>query len=432
MSRTRGNGFYHSITRQIRRSRKAVTILFTDVEGSTRHWDSRGDVEGRLMIDLHNRLVYPVIKRHRGKIIKTIGDAIMASFKSPENGLRASIGIQQILDRRRKEDKTFRLKVRIGVHTGQALVEHKDVFGDTVNVAARMESYGKGNEICVSGGTASKVGKKAFGLVRKGAFVPKGKRKAVTIYKCQWKQYPSLIDGIKEGGFLPVVMRQKFEIFVYSLASLGILYFLFLKYVRYVFVDAESLALLALNPQLILDIHIGIPIGLGAVAVASLLLLTRMKTIPHVALSLLKGGFGFALAFLLFFVPTDYFHFDFSPTLKQNLYQSHHLFVKVLEDVTGVRQAPAKNAPIIRTVNKGNILLLADVAVRGGVTWNKVLVDKRKYGWIPRIVPAKIGVPKTRLTIAHKFYFRYRDLYALIAGVMGFMWGTLSFRIRPA
>ena len=87
-----------------------------------------------------------------------------------------------------------------------------------------MESYGKGDEICVSGGTASKVSKKAFGLVRKGAFVPKGKRKEVTIYKCRWKQYPSLIDGIKEGGVLPVVMRQKFEIFVYSLASLGILY----------------------------------------------------------------------------------------------------------------------------------------------------------------------------------------------------------------
>ena len=104
--------------------------------------------------------------------------------------------------------------------------------------------------------------------------MPKGKRKEVTIYKCRWKQYPSLIDGIKEGGVLPVVMRQKFEIFVYSLASLGILYFLFLKYVRYVFADAESLALLALNPQLILDIHIGVPIGLGVVAVAALLVLT--------------------------------------------------------------------------------------------------------------------------------------------------------------
>ena len=214
-------------------------------------------------------------------------------------------------------------------------------------------------------------------------------------------------------------------------SRLGILYFLFLKYVRYVFADAESLALLALNPQLILDIHIGVPIGLGVVAVAAFLVLTQMKTFPHVALRLLKGGFGFALVFLLFFVPTNYSHFDFSPTLSGKIYQSHHLFVEVLEDDTGVCQAPSKTSPIIRTVNNRNILLLADVAVRGGITWNKVLADKRKYGWIPRIIPAKIGVPEKRLTIAHKFYFRYRDLYALIAGLIGFIWGVQSFRIRP-
>lgn len=307
--------FYKSVIRQIRRSSKPVTILFTDVEGSTRYWDTHGDIKGRLMIDLHNRLIYPVIKRHRGKVIKNIGDAIMASFKSPENALKASIGIQQILEQRRKEDKSFRMKVRIGVHTGKALVEHKDVFGDTVNVAARVENFGKGDEICVSGGTASKLSKKDFGLVRKGIFVPKGKHKEVTIYICQWQKYPSLIDDIKEGDFLPVVRRQKFELLAYSLAGLGILYFLFLKYLRYVLADMESVALLTLNPQLILDIHSAIPIALGVVAITAVLLLTRLKTIPHFALSFLKGGFGFAIAFLLFFLPTNYFHFDFSLTV---------------------------------------------------------------------------------------------------------------------
>ncbi|MCK5551564.1 MAG: adenylate/guanylate cyclase domain-containing protein, partial [Deltaproteobacteria bacterium] len=112
MADPREKSFYKSIIRQIRRSRKTVTILFTDVEGSTRYWDSVGDTKGRLMIDLHNRLIYPVIKRHRGRIVKTIGDSIMASFKSPENALRASIGIQQILQQRRKGDRSFRLKVR--------------------------------------------------------------------------------------------------------------------------------------------------------------------------------------------------------------------------------------------------------------------------------------------------------------------------------
>lgn len=83
MPDTPEKGFYKSIMRQIRRSRRTVTILFTDVEGSTRYFDTQGDTKARLMIDVHNRLIYPVIKRYRGKVVKTIGDAVMASFKSP-------------------------------------------------------------------------------------------------------------------------------------------------------------------------------------------------------------------------------------------------------------------------------------------------------------------------------------------------------------
>ncbi len=432
MPDTPEKGYYKSIMRQIRRSRRTVTILFTDVEGSTRYFEAQGDTRARLMIDLHNRLIYPVIKRYRGKVVKTIGDGVMVTFKSPGNALRASIGIQQILQQRRKEDKSFRLKVRIGIHTGKALVEDKDVFGDAVNVPARVESYGKGGEIYVSGGTASNVSKKSFSLVRKGSFVPKGKRRSVTIYRLPWKKYPSLIDGIREGGLLPVVERQKFEVLLYSHASLDILYFLFLEYFRYLFADFESLALLFLNPRLILEIHIAIPIGLGALAVAALLLLIRLKTIPHVALGLLKGWFGFAIGFFLFFVLTHYSQLEIGLGWNERLYQSRHLFVEVQEDGTSVHKRPSENAPIVRRVNEGDILLLADVAERKGMKWNKVLVGKGKYGWIPRIVPAKFGVPEKRITVAHKFSVRNRDLYALIAGLLGFIWGAVSFRIRPA
>jgi class 3 adenylate cyclase len=77
----------NSIVRQIHRSRRPVTILFTDIEDSTRYWDTYGDVKGRLMVDQHNRLTFPVVKRFGGRIIKTIGDAIMASFKDPEDAV---------------------------------------------------------------------------------------------------------------------------------------------------------------------------------------------------------------------------------------------------------------------------------------------------------------------------------------------------------
>ena len=54
-----------------------------------------------------------------------------------------------------------------------------------------------------------------------------------------------------------------------------------------------------------------------------------------------------------------------------------------------------------------------------------------RYGWIERVTPPKVGVPSKRVTWADKFYFYSRDLYALIAGLLGFVWGWLNFRIKP-
>ena len=179
----------NSIIRQIHRSRKPVTILFTDIEDSTRYWDTHGDVKGRLMVDQHNRLTFPVVKRFGGKIIKTIGDAIMASFKDPDDAIKAAIGIQQVLHLMREKDRSFGLKVRIGLHTGHAIVEDNDVFGNVVNVAARVESKAKGNEILLSKTTFAKLNKLNLRLTRKGAtlyeeLIPRLLRKEQEILSC--------------------------------------------------------------------------------------------------------------------------------------------------------------------------------------------------------------------------------------------------------
>ena len=85
------------------------------------------------MLDLHNKLMFPVIRWFRGTVTKTIGDSIMASFKSPEDALRAAIGMQQMLKKRKKEDKDLDIKIRIGMHTCQAIVEKGDVYaGDPI------------------------------------------------------------------------------------------------------------------------------------------------------------------------------------------------------------------------------------------------------------------------------------------------------------
>jgi hypothetical protein len=157
----------------------------------------------------------------------------------------------------------------------------------------------------------------------------------------------------------------------------------------------------------------------------------------------LKGGFGFALLFI-----ASYFALQHVPAdsirvgdlgridvrmlmLDKSLHQSRHLFVEVLEDDTPVYERPNTAAAKLKRLNAGYLLLLADVETRGGYEWNKVLIAPRRYGWMQRLTPPRIGVPSRRVSWAGKFYFYYRDLYALLAGLLGFIWGWLNFRIKP-
>ncbi len=422
--------FYKSLISEIRRSRRPVTIMFTDVEGSTHYWDAHGDVKGRLMVDLHNRLICPVITRYRGKVVKHVGDAIMASFTSPGNALKAAIGIQQILHQRRSKEGSLLPKVRVGVHTGKALVESDDVFGDMVNVAARVGDYAKGCEICVSGSTAAKVKKKAFKLAKTGSFLPKGKRKPITIYECQWRAHPSLIDDVDERRPLPLIRRQKLELAGYFLAAMGVFYFLCHRYARHLALDNERLAVLA---RKLWAANLSISLVLAAVAAAALgLLVWRKARSSQLPFRILKGGFGFAVAFTLFYLPAEFLPLDIGPKWDEEIDGARHPFVRVEQDEVGVHQEPVQTSPTVGRANAGDILILATVADKGKRSWFKVLLDRDVYGWIPEEVPPTIGEPGRRLATITEFSFKYRDLYALAAGLLGFLWGALSFRIRPA
>jgi adenylate cyclase len=117
--------------------RRALTILFADVSGSTRLFETRGDEVARRLIGNILVALAEVAARHGGRVVKTIGDEIMCTFPGPLHGLLAATDMQ----RRIKNDPEFardNLAIRIGLHHGDALLENGDVFGDAVNTAARM------------------------------------------------------------------------------------------------------------------------------------------------------------------------------------------------------------------------------------------------------------------------------------------------------
>jgi WD40 repeat protein/serine/threonine protein kinase/class 3 adenylate cyclase len=167
-----------------------LTIFFTDLKGSTEYFDRKGDVDGLLRIEKHNQLLFPVIQEEGGRIIKTIGDSIMALFENPMAGVRAAERMQRLLFNY-NQDKSDReqIHISIGLNTGKGFIKEKDVFGKVVNIAARIESMTGPDEILISESTHRSIqaGQRFRSLFLKKARL-KGIEKKIGIYKVFFRE----------------------------------------------------------------------------------------------------------------------------------------------------------------------------------------------------------------------------------------------------
>lgn len=121
-----------------------VTIVFTDLEGSTRHTATLGDERWSEFITRHFRTIERIATGNDGVLVKTLGDGAMLAFGSVRAALRTAVGIREAA----AED--LGPPIRIGVNTGEALTQEDDYFGQTVNVAARIAAAASPGEILVS------------------------------------------------------------------------------------------------------------------------------------------------------------------------------------------------------------------------------------------------------------------------------------------
>lgn len=169
---------------------KQITIMFTDIKGSTSYYEARGDIDGRVMVHRHNEIVLPAIKDNGGTVLKTIGDAIMSVYDEPHAGVKAAIDIQQRLykyNRGRQEKE--QIHVRVGLNYGTGLVEKNDVYGDVVNVASRVESLAGADEILVTDDLYRKVKNSDDFIFRYAETTGvKGKKEPLKVYRVVWHE----------------------------------------------------------------------------------------------------------------------------------------------------------------------------------------------------------------------------------------------------
>src|ERR1700749_269270 len=120
-----------------------VTFLFTDVEGSTRRWESDAQAM-RAALVVHDKVLRTAIEAHGGWLFKHTGDGVCAAFASPRSAVDAAVAAQRELE----------LPVRMGLATGEAKLRDGDCFGTVLNRAARVMAAGHGGQILLAESTA--------------------------------------------------------------------------------------------------------------------------------------------------------------------------------------------------------------------------------------------------------------------------------------
>ncbi|TRC92325.1 adenylate/guanylate cyclase domain-containing protein [Mesorhizobium sp. WSM4303] len=133
---------------------RQITFLFTDLKGSTAMYERLGDLNAYALVREHFALVNAAVQQHSGAVVKTIGDAVMAVFSRPSDAISAALNIFEEIDRFNGDHDGPGIILKIGAHCGPSIAvtlnDNLDYFGQTVNVAARVQSLAEAGQVCIS------------------------------------------------------------------------------------------------------------------------------------------------------------------------------------------------------------------------------------------------------------------------------------------
>jgi adenylate cyclase len=157
--------------------------MFSDIKGYSKMMGADEAACLRLLEE-HNAIIVPIIARHRGEVLKFIGDAILSAFESALDAVSCAVEIQSRLRKRNRTASGQHILIRIGIHVGDVVLKDGDIFGDGVNIASRIEPLAEAGGICVSEAVADMVrARKEVRLSDMGPVELKNISRPVGVYK---------------------------------------------------------------------------------------------------------------------------------------------------------------------------------------------------------------------------------------------------------
>src|SRR5204862_4567239 len=156
----------------------SLTFLFTDLKGSTALYERVGDLVAYDLVRQHFGVLHEIVASETGAVVKTIGDAVMATFSTPDRAVAAALRMRDAMlslnERHRSED----LLLKIGIHEGPCLAvtlnDRQDYFGQTVNIASRVQGLAVSRSILATGSVVDHP--QVFELLQTGGIKPTARR----------------------------------------------------------------------------------------------------------------------------------------------------------------------------------------------------------------------------------------------------------------
>ena len=182
-------------------TRRLAAILAADVAGYSRLMAA--DEEATLQtLGAYRRTISDLVSEHAGRIFGSAGDSMIAEFSSAVQAVRAAVAIQRALDRHNADlAKDRRMEFRIGVNLGDVIADRDNLFGDGVNVAARLQGVAEPGGICIAGAVRDQIaGKLKFALTPIGQRTLKNISRPVSIYSVDWRPEHPIASGVLGGG----------------------------------------------------------------------------------------------------------------------------------------------------------------------------------------------------------------------------------------
>jgi class 3 adenylate cyclase len=161
-----------------------LTVFFSDIANSTRLYQQTGDVNAHDQIVGCLSSLRDIVEAHDGKLLRTVGDAVLASFEHCGNAFHAAVVAQ-------RQQSQSQLRIRVGFHTGVVIPDGGDVYGNAVNIAARVAAFANPDEIYTTGDSMEQLPTE---LRKNGKFLDnitfKGLENPLPVYRIHWSNLP--------------------------------------------------------------------------------------------------------------------------------------------------------------------------------------------------------------------------------------------------